>query len=226
MNELAIFNFEGKREVRTLERDGEPLFVVKDVCDILEIGNPTETLRNFPESEILKLSSTEFQDPRKTWGGASSFVCVSEPGLYRLIFQSRKPEAEAFKTWVFNEVLPAIRKKGYYADPQIQERLDKLEKEISTCLNTLLERSQFPMTEGEAKARHKLLMEEQERSLRENNLMRLPWHRPVREFICPFYGRTDMAAGINGLQNTMKEIEYTTQELQRFLLKTKEIMGE
>ena len=222
--QIVPFAFE-EHLVRVVERDGVLRFVAKDVCSILGLENPTESLRNFPENERFALSSAEGKMLGFTHANDGVNV-ISEPGLYRLIFQSRKPEAEAFKTWVFNEVLPAIRKKGYYADPQIQERLDKLEKDIDARLNTFLERSQFPMTDGEAKVRHKLLMEEQERSLRENNLMRLPWHKPAREFICPFYGRTDIATGINGLHNIMKEIEFTTQELQRFLLKAKGIMGE
>lgn len=63
----------------------------------------------------MTISSTDVQD-RNSWGGASSFLCVNEPGLYRLIFQSRKPEAETFKTWVFCEILPAIRETGMYSE--------------------------------------------------------------------------------------------------------------
>ena len=51
-------------------------------------------------------------------------LCVNEPGFYRLVFQSRKPEAERFKTWVFTEVLPSIRKKGYYAFPKVREMIE------------------------------------------------------------------------------------------------------
>ena len=124
--EKAVVPFAfGERTFRTVMRDDEPWFVAKDVCDILDIGNPTETLRNFPEDEILKLSSTEVQD-RNSWGGASSFICVNEPGLYRLIFQSRKDEAEAFKRWVFHEVLPSIRREGYYAVPQVKEAMAEI----------------------------------------------------------------------------------------------------
>jgi prophage antirepressor-like protein len=116
MNELTIFQFREKREFRTLERDGEPWFVAKDVCDILGFMNVTEALRNLDDDEILNLSSTEVQDGRSgTWGGASSFNIINEPGLYRLIFQSRKPEAKEFKRWVFHEVLPSIRKTGSYS---------------------------------------------------------------------------------------------------------------
>jgi prophage antirepressor-like protein len=114
MNELQVFVFE-KQQVRVVDRNGDPWFVARDVCDILGLQNPTETIRNFPKNERSVLSITE---------GSSNGVqqkremnIVNEPGLYRLVFQSRKPEAEAFKTWVFTEVLPSIRKRGFYAAP-------------------------------------------------------------------------------------------------------------
>ena len=109
--QVTPFTFEGDMKVRTVDIKGVPWFVAKDVCDILGLGNPTEALRNFPENERNTLSSAEgiHEGP-----GNPNVNIVNEPGLYRLIFQSRKPEAEAFKTWVFTEVLPAIRKKGHY----------------------------------------------------------------------------------------------------------------
>ena len=107
---IVPFTFEGV-EVRTVSIEDDPWFVAADVCGILGLGNTTETLRNFPENERNTLSSTEgiHEGP-----GNPNVNIINEPGLYRLIFQSRKPEAEAFKTWVFTEVLPAIRKHGYY----------------------------------------------------------------------------------------------------------------
>jgi hypothetical protein len=99
---ITPFTFEN-RAVRTALIDGSPWFVARDVCDALGIANPRETLRNFPENE-KGVSSTD------TLGGKQEMLIVNEPGLYRLIFQSRKPEAEKFKTWVFTEVLPRIRR--------------------------------------------------------------------------------------------------------------------
>jgi prophage antirepressor-like protein len=96
------------RAVRTVLIDGVPWFIAKDVCDILGLGNPAETLRNFPVDE-KGISITD------TLGGKQEMLTVNEPGLYRLIFQSRKPEAEQFKTWVFNTVLPQIRQTGTFA---------------------------------------------------------------------------------------------------------------
>jgi prophage antirepressor-like protein len=113
MNEIVKFAFEGKN-VRITDRNGNPWFVAKDVCNILGLENVALALKNHPKNEILTISSREVQD-RETWGGASSFLVVNEPGFYRLIFQSRKPGAEAFKTWVFTEVLPSIRKTGAYS---------------------------------------------------------------------------------------------------------------
>jgi prophage antirepressor-like protein len=113
MNELTIFRFEEGREVRTVMIDGNPWWVAKDAGDILGIQNVRQNLQEFPENEKADVSIT--------YGSSNSaeqkrtVLVINEPGLYRLIFQSRKPEAERFKTWVFTEVLPAIRKTGAYS---------------------------------------------------------------------------------------------------------------
>jgi len=117
-NEIIPFNFKGY-SVRSLIKDNAPWFVAKDVCGVLGIQQAARSVENFPKNEILKVSST-YLGSRGSWGGASSFLCVNEPGIYRLIFQSRKPEAEQFKTWVFNEVLPQIRKTGSYSAPAVE----------------------------------------------------------------------------------------------------------
>lgn len=91
--------------------DGEPWFVAADVCRVLEIGNPTMALGRLDEDERTLISIE----------GASNGLpvnCVNEPGLYSLIFGSRKPEAKAFKRWVTHEVLPAIRMYGGYVTPR------------------------------------------------------------------------------------------------------------
>jgi len=110
-SQITPFTY-GNRAVRTVVIDNAPWFMAKDVCDVLGLVNPRETLRNFPENE-KGVSSTD------TLGGKQEVLIVNEPGLYRLIFQSRKPEAEKFKTWVFADVLPQIRQSGAYAPPGI-----------------------------------------------------------------------------------------------------------
>jgi hypothetical protein len=93
-----------------LDEHGEPWFVAKDVCDYLELSNPADAYSRVPE-EDKGVSTVD------TLGGAQQMVIVNEPGLYRIIFMSRKPEAEEFKRWVFRELLPALRKHGYYRMP-------------------------------------------------------------------------------------------------------------
>jgi prophage antirepressor-like protein len=97
------------REVRTVQINGEPWFVAKDVCEVLEIVNHKDSISRLKES--MK-SGVAITDPH---GRPQVTKVISEAGLYKLIFQSRKPEAEKFADWVAEEVLPAIRKNGYYS---------------------------------------------------------------------------------------------------------------
>ena len=107
---LKPFAFEDDL-VRTIVDDkGEPWFVAKDVCAILELGNITEALRPLDDDERGSVTLN-------TLGGNQDMLTVSESGLYSLIFRSRKPEAKRFKKWVTSEVLPSIRKTGAYLVP-------------------------------------------------------------------------------------------------------------
>jgi prophage antirepressor-like protein len=119
--DLIPFDFDNF-PVRAISKDGDPWFVAKDVCDVLGLENVTEALRNMPANERNTLSSAEgiHEGP-----GNPNVNIINEPGLYRLIFQSRKPQAEAFKTWVFEEVLPSIRKTGGYLTPVFYKRLEE-----------------------------------------------------------------------------------------------------
>jgi anti-repressor protein len=132
MNELTVFKFEEKTEVRTLERDGETWWVAKDVCDILGIENARDAIANFPENER---STVAISDGTSPLGGNPNVNIVNEQGLYRLVFKSRKPEAERFKTWVFTEVLPSIRKKGYYELQKLKLERDALNAKVIALRN-------------------------------------------------------------------------------------------
>ena len=96
--------------VRIVEKDGEPWFVAKDVCDILALGNPRSSIALLDEDE----RGVHSMD---TPSGKQEMGIISEAGLYSLILRSRKPEAKAFKRWVTHEVLPSIRKTGAYLSP-------------------------------------------------------------------------------------------------------------
>lgn len=111
MNLTQIFNYNGN-QVRTVMVDGEPWFVAKDVCGILEID--TSQTRRLDDDE-KGLHSIQ------TPGGLQDVTCVNEPGLYNLIFGSRKQEAKDFKRWITHDVIPSIRKHGAYMTPQTLE---------------------------------------------------------------------------------------------------------
>ena len=111
---VQTFDFEGSR-VRTItDGDGEPWFVAVDVCSVLGLGNPTQALARLDEDEKSSIHATLITDEGRPGQGAQSFTIVNEPGLYRLVLGSRKPEARRFKRWVVHEVLPTIRKTGAY----------------------------------------------------------------------------------------------------------------
>lgn len=117
MSAIQNFAFE-EHLVRVVEQNGEPWFVGKDVCVALGIKNHNDALSDLDEDE----KGVAITDPLSTYtrgGGAQEAVIVSEPGVYRLVFRSRKPEAERFKRWLAHEVLPQIRRTGRY-DPAAQ----------------------------------------------------------------------------------------------------------
>ena len=125
MNDLTIFENEQFGQVRTLNIDGEPWFVVVDVCRALEIANVSDAIKRLDEDEKMTLDSTEGHSGQR--GGAQSMNVVNEPGLYTLVLGSRKPEAKTFKRWITHEVLPAIRKTGSYSTPKIGQGREKFE---------------------------------------------------------------------------------------------------
>lgn len=107
MNELQVFNFD-ELPIRTLEVDGEPYFVGKDVADILGYSNSRKALIDHVDEED-KLTSQIV-----TAGQRRNQTLINESGLYALIFSSKLESAKRFKRWVTLEVLPQIRNKGMY----------------------------------------------------------------------------------------------------------------
>jgi anti-repressor protein len=105
-NQLQIFNFETK-EVRTVLIDGEPWWVAKDICEILEYKDITNAIK-------LHCKGVAKYHPLQTTGGMQNIRIINEPDLYRIIARSNLPEAEKFEKWIFEEILPSIRKTGQY----------------------------------------------------------------------------------------------------------------
>lgn len=107
-NSLMLeFDFEGNA-VRTLERDGNPWFVLADVCRVLAIGNPRMAASRLDDDEKGGVSIAD------AIGREQVTTIINESGLYSIVLTSRKPSAKRFKKWVTGTVLPAIRKDGAY----------------------------------------------------------------------------------------------------------------
>lgn len=110
---LTVFSY-GQDEVRTMLVENQPWFASLDVCKILDIADHKTAMNRLDDDE-------KGVHTMHTPGGNQSMLCVNEPGLYHLIFTSRKEEARAFRKWVTGEVLPSIRKTGAYAVVPAQE---------------------------------------------------------------------------------------------------------
>ena len=123
---VAVISSPEFGEIRSAVVDGTPLFVAKDICDALGISKYRDALTRLDEDERASISVD-------TLGGKQSMIAVNESGLYTLVFQSRKPEARAFRKWVTGEVLPNIRKHGVYMTPEVAmsaKNLKRLRKQM------------------------------------------------------------------------------------------------
>lgn len=126
MNEVSVFNNPAFGQVRSVVLSGEPWFIGKDVAEVLGYSNPNEAIQDHVDnedkflrsqrgSEMLKLFSS-IKDIQEKLGRQDNWF-INESGLYSLIFSSKLETAKAFKRWVTSEVLPEIRKTGYYQMP-------------------------------------------------------------------------------------------------------------
>ena len=141
-NQLQIFENEEFGKIRTLFIDGEIYFVATDVCRALDLGNTTMALLRLNDDEKKIIDLNGVTNTLNNIEGIADAVSggwiknevniVNEPGLYRLIFQSNKPNAVKFQRWVYHEVLPSIRKYGYYAVPSIENVLNNMAQELTS----------------------------------------------------------------------------------------------
>ena len=115
MINIQIFNYNSV-EVRTIQNDGEPWFVLKDVCNVLHIGNSRDVVARLDQDE-------KGVGQIDTLGGKQEMTIINESGLYNVILRSDKPEAKPFRKWVTSEVLPTIRRHGMYATPDTVEKM-------------------------------------------------------------------------------------------------------
>lgn len=121
MNELQIFKNEDFGEVRTITKCGQVYFCLADINRVLEINNTSQAKARLRHDGVI---SNEVTD---SLGRIQTANFVDEPNLYKLIFQSRKPNAEKFTDWVVTEVLPSIRKTGTYQKPLTEKEMLRIQ---------------------------------------------------------------------------------------------------
>lgn len=136
------FESEEFGEVRSILINDEPWFMLADICRVLDISNSRQAKTRLNEKGVTT-------NDILTSGGNQKADFINEPNLYKLIFQSRKPQAEKFTDWVTSEVLPSIRKQGFYMQDGLSREIQaifhldrqqqKLIKEISDINNSVTE---------------------------------------------------------------------------------------
>jgi prophage antirepressor-like protein len=134
--QIEIFHFE-KNTIRVIGTHENPKFVVKDVCDVLGLTNPTHALKNIPNKWKDDLTKSEDSSGRKI-----NMLTVTEPGLYKLIIRSNKPAAEKFQEWICEEVLPSIRKKGEYVLEEYKKKIEEQKQALEQKTREIEEQKQ------------------------------------------------------------------------------------
>lgn len=115
-NALSVFYFTPSSKIRVIIKDNEPWFCIRDVYSALGIQSWYGLLKQLDTKGLSKIDTP-------TKGGQQQIIYVNEPNLYRVVFSSDKPNARRFQNWVFDEVLPSIRKTGRYERKPTEERL-------------------------------------------------------------------------------------------------------
>ena len=132
MNDLTTFSNPEFGQVRTVEINGTPWLVGKDVAIALGYKNPQRAIRDHVDTEDQGVTKTV------TPSGEQEMLIINESGLYSLILSSKMPKAKAFKHWVTSEVLPTIHKTGAYESFQAKQHIEQLEA-TNTRLNAAIQ---------------------------------------------------------------------------------------
>ena len=130
-NEIILFKHEEFGEIRTLNIDGEPWFVGKDVAEKLGYVEAAKAIRTHVDKGDKGVSVLD------TPGGQQRFTIINESGLYSLILSSKLPSAKKFKHWVTAEVLPSLRKHGAYITAETLHKTMRDPRELAKLLTTL-----------------------------------------------------------------------------------------
>ena len=140
MNDLTTFTNPEFGQVRTVEIDGTPWLVGKDVAVALGYKNPGKAIIAHVDDEDKRLEmlpqGTDSQNGNLS--PTSKTALINESGLYSLVLSSKLPKAKAFKRWVTSEVLPALRKNGVYETVKAQQHIEQLEA-VNARLHTAIQ---------------------------------------------------------------------------------------
>lgn len=137
-NEVRVWNYESS-EVRTVQVNGEPWFVLADVCKVLEISNSRNiSSRLEPDEKGVTLVDT--------LGGTQQMTIINESGLYAVVLRSDKPQAKPFRKWVTSEVLPSIRKHGSYS---VQSQFADLSPQLQVLIQMETRQKQIEARQAE-----------------------------------------------------------------------------
>ena len=133
MNDMQIFNY-NETPVRTVMKDNEPWFVLKDVCEVLGLTDTGRTAERLDQDELTRTTLV-------SGGQNREMLIINEPGLYNVILRSDKPQAKPFRKWVTAEVLPSIRRTGGYIQGQdVLSPTELMAKALMVAQQTLAER--------------------------------------------------------------------------------------
>lgn len=146
MNQILSFTYETNTNIHTISEDGTPFFCANDVATTLGYSDPKDALKRHCKGVVKHY-------PLETPGGTQQVRFITEPDLYRLITHSKLPEAEKFERWVFEEVLPSIRKHGMYATPAtIEDMIANPDMAIRLLTTLKEERAARAKAEAEVEA--------------------------------------------------------------------------
>ena len=138
-NEIQVWNYESS-EARTVQVNGEPWFVGKDVATILGYNNPRDAISKRVDDEDKGVAKCD------TLGGVQDLTIINESGLYSLVLSSKLPNAKKFKRWVTSEVLPSIRKHGSYS---VQSQFADLSPQLQVLIQMETRQKQIEARQAE-----------------------------------------------------------------------------
>ena len=179
MNQLQIFENPEFGAVRTVEIDGEPWLVGKDVAQVLGYSNPSKAIMVHVDDEDKRFEMIRVSDSQN--GNLVKTAIINESGLYSLVLSSKLPTARKFKHWVTSEVLPSLRRHGLYAADELLNNPDlmirameelKAERARANALAEKVERDapKVLFAESVAASQHSILVFDLAKILRQNGV--------------------------------------------------------